>query len=62
MENNKGAESQASCYYSTERIMNILSMVFQGKKSLSDILKENNITEEIYYLWKLRYLNNSDEK
>jgi hypothetical protein len=48
--------------YTEKHIMSILSTAFHGAKSLSEILKENDITEETFYSWKLRYVNNSHEK
>lgn len=42
--------------YSMERKLKILREAYRGKKDLATILKENEITEETFYLWKISYL------
>jgi hypothetical protein len=34
----------------------VLMQALLGEKSLNDILLKYNISEEIFYLWKLKYL------
>jgi hypothetical protein len=42
--------------YSIDQKMSVLMEAAVGKKSLSSILEENNISEEIFYLWKMTYI------
>jgi hypothetical protein len=40
----------------TEDKLRILNEGYLGKRSLSEILTENNISEETFYLWKMSIL------
>ena len=42
--------------YSMDQKISVLMEAAFGKKSLSSILEENNISEEIFYLWKMTYI------
>jgi hypothetical protein len=42
--------------YSMDQKMAVLMEAAVGKKSLSSILQENNISEEVFYLWKMTYM------
>ncbi|MES2678662.1 MAG: hypothetical protein V4635_02200 [Bacteroidota bacterium] len=44
-------------YYTMEQRLSILVEAMAGKKSLGVILAERNIPEEIFYSWKMKYLN-----
>jgi hypothetical protein len=39
-----------------EKIIFILTEACEGKRPLTSILEENNITEEAFYFWKMKYL------
>jgi hypothetical protein len=42
--------------YSMDQKIKILTEAFVGKRDLASILRENGISEETFYLWKISYV------
>jgi hypothetical protein len=61
MENNSTSENpkEVSNFenYTGEQRMSILVEALSSTKSISTILAEKNIPEEVFYSWKMKYLN-----